>query len=205
MRPAQPHWPAEAALALNYFAFARDSPDLVLTSSEHITGAKGDPQAQSGGRCPVWAHIRKVNPRDMQTNHGGADETRGFQMLRRGIPFGPPYDFGNPANPVNKTERGLLFLAYQASLSNQFDILNNDWMNKDKNPAAFGFDLLVGQTRLPTGEHGPKNADFFSAATQKTSRFSALNQWVTPTGGAYLFAPSVAWTRKLATSLEAVA
>jgi Dyp-type peroxidase family len=204
MRPTPPPHETEAALALNYFDFARNTSALVLTTGEQISGATGDPQAQAGGRCPVWAHIRKVNPRDMQTNHGGADETRGFQMLRRGIPFGPAYDFDNPANPVNRKERGLLFLAYQTSIKNQFDILNNDWMNKEKNPAAFGFDLLVGQTRLPTGEHGPKDADFFSAATGQTSRFSVSDQWVTPTGGAYLFAPSIAWTRKLATSLEAV-
>jgi deferrochelatase/peroxidase EfeB len=79
--------------------------------------------------------LRKVNPRDLPTDKGGPDETRSFQMLRRGIPFGPAYDHTTPNNPVNASSRGLLFLAYQRSISTQFVTLNKNWMNSAVAPA----------------------------------------------------------------------
>ncbi|MCF4130041.1 Dyp-type peroxidase [Methylobacterium sp. SyP6R] len=187
----------EAALALNHFAFAGDTPDLVLSSGERIAGSQGDPLAQKGARCPIWAHIRKVNPRDMQTNLAGPDETRARQMLRRGIPFGPSYDRNNPGHPDNGRERGLLFLSYQRSISDQFEQLNGNWMNSDIGPMSGGFDLLVGQ-RLSDGRHGPKDAQYFDAPSKSFTAIAALEQWVMPTGGEYLFTPSISWTRRIA-------
>ena len=197
MRQSAPPHAAESTLALNYFQFGIDSPDLTLRDGEKIPGATGDPEVERGGRCPVWAHIRKVNPRDQQTDIGGPDNTRGFQMLRRGIPFGPLYDHKNPANSDNQRERGLLFLSYQRSISNQFEQLNGDWMNSASNPTPYGFDLLVGQQMDAAGLNGPRDADYFSSKTGTTERFTVPSQWIFPTGGAYLFAPSVSLTKRL--------
>ena len=201
MRPTpQPHQ-AESLMALNHFAFAHDEPDLVLSTGERVPGAGGDPDVASGGRCPVWAHIRKVNPRDLQTDKGGPDETAGFQMLRRGIPFGPLFDHANVTAASNAEPRGLLFLAYQTSITDQFETLNSNWMNSSGAPASFGFDLLVGQHLGADHRHAQKEADFFNPENSTTTRFSGLSQWVMPTGGAYLFAPSISWTRRNATAL----
>jgi deferrochelatase/peroxidase EfeB len=97
---------------------------------------------------------------------------------------------------VSHGSRGLLFLSYQRSITDQFETLNTNWMNNSGAPASFGFDLLVGQHLGGDGRHAAKEADFFGPQSGQTQRFSTLAQWVKPTGGAYLFAPSVSWTER---------
>ena len=56
----------------------------------HADGS-GDPQ---GIRCPVGAHIRRVNPRGQpiagQGHPGGSNNAH--RLMRRGLPYGPTYD-----------------------------------------------------------------------------------------------------------------
>lgn len=198
MRPAADPARPESALAQNHFQFAQPLPAIVLSTGEHVGASAADPDPIRGLLCPAWSHIRKVNPRDLGTDRGGPDETLGFQMLRRGIPFGPLFLHDRPGAPQNREERGLLFLSFQTSISNQFEILNSGWMNSLDGPAPYGHDLLVGQA-LADGRHGPKTVDFHHRADAEAERFQALKQWVTPTGGAYLFAPGIAALRALAT------
>ena len=163
---------------------------MVLSTGEAIAASAADPDPLKGFACPVWAHIRKVNPRDLGTNMGGPAETAGFQMLRRGIPFGPPYLHDHRDDPQNGIERGLMFIAYQTSIRGQFQVLNSDWMNSTGGPAAFGHDLLVGQA-VQHGVHGPKEADFNQVGAPVPVRLHTMSQWVIPTGGTYLFSPSL--------------
>jgi Dyp-type peroxidase family len=133
-----------------------------------------------GTHCPFGAHIRKVNPRK-----GQRDVVDVPRMLRRGIPFGPPYD------EQPDTERGLIFLAYQTSISSQFEFLTKRWMNSNLNPGP-GHDLLVGRS---DGERsftmkGPVEPAVVSDRGQ---------QWINSTGGAYLFAPSRSGLAKFGT------
>ena len=187
-------------LTINYFQFGVDSPDLQLGNTL-VTGSAADPAPLRGLNCPAFAHVRKVNPRDLPTDLGDTLMTQGFQMLRRGIPFGPLYDRKTLENPVNQEERGLLFLAYQRRPSLQFDKLNNSWMNVDDGPGPGGFDLLVGQRVSPqTGAYDVKDAIFYDAPEPTLGHSLAANRtWVKPTGGAYLFAPSISLIAALAT------
>jgi deferrochelatase/peroxidase EfeB len=154
-----------------------------------VAASQADPDVLRGLRCPAWAHIRKVNPRDLGTDKGDESKTIGMQMLRRGIPFGPLYDRERPGAPENAAERGLLFVAYQRHLDKQFAALTKDWMNKPNAPTAGGFDLLVGQ-HINGGLHAPKSATFHTPDGPGIA-FKAERQWVIPTGGAFLFAPSL--------------
>lgn len=196
--PLQPESPNE----INYFQFGSELPSITLTDGSVVPGSPADPDVLRGRRCPVWAHIRKVNPRDQGTNRGGPLDTIGFQMLRRGIPFGPAYDHEKLDNPKNASERGLLFLSYQRKIARQFEILNHDWMNNRDAPQAGGFDLLVGQNvpEESAGLYAQKTATFFGPSPEQVTGtdFEATNQWVTPTGGAFLFAPSMAFIEKYA-------
>jgi hypothetical protein len=73
-------------------------------------------------------------------------------------------------------------------------------MNSEKvpTPNGFGFDLLVGQHLAANRRYDVKDADFYEGKDAAPVRFSSLNQWVFPTGGAYLFAPSLSLLKNLA-------
>src|SRR5262245_42805560 len=99
--------------ANNHFAFQNPTPPLPLKNAPpHVP----DTFAQAGGdldglACPHAAHIRKVNPRDLGTDTGGAHDTLSRRVLRRGIPYGDPLaPSATPKSRQSKADRGLLFL-----------------------------------------------------------------------------------------------
>lgn len=103
-----------------------------------------------GHKTPRFCHIRKMLPRD------GRFHDRGRRLLRRGIPFGPPFD---PATSVDRdrSERGLLFIAYVASIERQFEFLQRFWANTPTFPGIIdqaqplddGFDPIIGSSSVP--------------------------------------------------------
>jgi|JI8StandDraft_1071087.scaffolds.fasta_scaffold00148_5 Dyp-type peroxidase family len=124
---------------------------------------RDDPDAS---HCPFAAHIRKVNPRA-----GARDEVDVPRLLRRGLPFGLP----------EEEDHGLLFLAFQSSIPDQFEKLTRKWMNGAISPNP-GNDLLVGRSLSERTMNiiGPAGPIAISDGGK---------QWIEPTGGAYLFAP----------------
>ena len=79
-----------------------------------------------GAQCPLQAHVRRVNPRG---GRGGqaAPGDRPPLMVRRGMSYGPPYDRSNPTAADNAQERGLFFMAYNASIAEQFEAIQR-WL-----------------------------------------------------------------------------
>lgn len=148
------------------------------TPPDNAFDFQDDPDARS---CPFGAHIRKVNPRN-----GPKDVVEVPRMLRRGIPFGPTLD-----TKPDQDDRGLAFLAFQSSIKGQFEFLTQHWMNSALNPAR-GNDLLVGRSDSPRtmSISGPNGSVEVSAPEL---------QWIVPTGGAYLFAPSRSGLKKFGT------
>ena len=133
-----------------------------------------------GEVTPHFAHIRKSNPR--------APEAQRHRLIRRGIPYGPelPRNVGDDG-----LDRGLLFLAYQASLSNQFEHVQREWLNNAKFPAPLtGRDPVVGQGEGANELIVPMKGGSPASIT--------LGQFVKMTGGGYFFSPSIETLTQLA-------
>ena len=142
-------------------------------------------QDPAGERTPHFAHIRKSNPRD--------PEAQRHRLIRRGIPYGPALA---PDVDDDGHDRGLLFLAYQASLSNQFEHVQRNWLNNAKFPAPqTGRDPLVGQPGGANELTLPLRGGQGQALRQTPI---VLGQFVTMTGGGYFFSPSIEALTQLA-------
>lgn len=77
-----------------------------------------------GERCPHFSHIRRANPRD----------DRAFipRILRRGMSYGAPYRQGEKG----EVDRGLVFQAFNASLAEQFEIVQR-WLSGGNRTAPY--------------------------------------------------------------------
>jgi Dyp-type peroxidase family len=177
---------------LNHFNYIGALGTMKMADGAEINSTVSDPLATT---CPYFAHIRKVNPRDAPNNRGDGRATLTLRILRRGIPFGPVYDHLHTDNPVNASERGLLFLGYQSSIRDQFEVLVFDWMNSAVNPEGGpGYDLLIGQNNN-TGQNRVRSAQL--PVNGQLFTISCPTDFVIPTGGEYLFAPSLTLLRTL--------
>jgi Dyp-type peroxidase family len=167
-----------------------------------------------GTRCPLHGHIRKTNPR----GSGGAEPEmaeRAHLMVRRGIPFEDVKravlpselpDAGTMAAFLEKVapllpERGvgLLFMAYNHSIGEQFRFTQQIWANNTNFPTkpvgAHGLDPVIGQGANRPGEQKlPKAWDDATAGTLDTEPFGGF---VAMKGGEYFFSPSLTFLLNL--------
>lgn len=143
---------------------------------------------RKGRRCPVGSHIRRANPRS-QTVAG--DEGHKHRIIRRGVPYGPPYD---PAQPHDGRERGLLGLFIGVSLRDQFEFLMAQWINDGI------FTAGLGRTKDPImGDNTPETSRFVAPEPAGPPRvFTGFSRWVITRGGAYCFLPSITALKHLA-------
>jgi Dyp-type peroxidase family len=172
-------WPSGASLV-----HAPDRDDAALgedPARNNDFGFAGDPL---GAVCPQAAHIRKAYLRDHPTSAGGRAGIETHRLLRRSVAFGPPF----PA----PGRRGLLFMAYQTSIERQFEFVVRAWLN---NPCLRdgddGYDPIAGQN----GRDADRRRRFALRAADGDERERTVvvaldEEWVTPTGGGYFFAPS---------------
>ena len=130
--------------------------------------------------CPFLAHVRKVNPRG--SNDRKSDTLR--LMARRGI----TYDDGGSV--------GLLFMAVNANLGEQFEFVQKSWANDRNSPQSFGrnsggMDQIIGQ-----GDRGQITL-FQGLAGPRGEVVAPVPPPVTMRGGEYFFLPSLATLRRL--------
>lgn len=181
----------------NFFQYAADSPPPARLKAD--VGYAGDAfplsrRDDKGITCPFSAHVRKVNPRDTITEQGNAFDTLARLLLRRGIPFGPPYpgtlEADDPSDPGDdQVERGLIFVSYQTSIEEQFAFLQNSWANHTQNPnGEGGEDPIIGQA-----DRTGNGARFFNvrSAGQPIRTIPIEAEWVIPTGGGFFFSPAI--------------
>jgi deferrochelatase/peroxidase EfeB len=151
-----------------------------------------------GYRCPLGSHIRRMNPRrSIVAGNGGLKH----RIIRRGLPYGPPYD---PASPDDGIERGLLGLFIGVSIKDQFEFLMSDWANK----GAFApglrdtADPVIGGHAIQTAAGESSNSGTFLIPAEGRKRpieLTGLSRFVTCRGAAYCFLPSTTAIRYIST------
>ncbi len=168
----------------------------------------------AASRCPFHAHIRKVNPRHpaplpppaVPLNQG----ERAHIMPRRGIPFTEvdrvhPNDLPDVKTQAEFIEKvlpllptggiGLLFMAYNSKLDDQFVFTQNTWANNPTFPnAGTGLDGVIGLPHSAPG--GQTYAKEWDNPASPTAPFD-FNGFVHMKGGEYFFAPSLLFLRTL--------
>ena len=135
------------------------------------------PDDHDGQRCPVGAHIRRVNPRSARVT--GASHAR--RLIRRGM-------------PTSWTEgafrkEGLLGLFLCASLERQFEFIQHEWIQGDQATSGIrgSQDPIAGLRGTPT-----------RLPIEGGRRFVEVPPVVHLRGSLYLFFPSVSLVHGLA-------
>src|SRR5262249_9740357 len=166
----------------------REGPALGEPKAGHRNDFRygNDPDGQ---RCPLGAHIRRANPRDA-LGFGSTLSAR-RRIIRRGMPYGPPW---NKAG--GKAHRGLLFLAYNVRIAEQFEFIQTQWLNDG---SSFG----LGSIPDPVSGGWPHRPPRPLVVTGPPPVVHArLPSFVTTKGGEYFFVPSVKGLDALAASGE---
>ena len=146
-----------------------------------------------GMACPVGAHIRRANPRDMV----GPDADTALRLskmhriIRRGRPYGERLDMAKESAAGSQATRGISFIALNADIAGQFEMIQHSWLNN----THFG-GLYAGTDPL---------GHFSCAGDVATIQVRPANHhidrprpFVRVRGGAYLFLPGIEAVRALA-------
>jgi Dyp-type peroxidase family len=201
---------AKEKLASKFIGRWRDGTPIELSPDRMDQGIVQDPNRSTnfqysddaaGTRCPLGAHIRRVNPRDTFGFEGRLIHRR--RISRRGLPYGPPAPAedtaeGQDTEALDATDRGIAFMALNASLSRQFEFVQQQWISYG-NDARLGNekDLLMAQHEPGErfgiqGDASPANPPLFC---------TALPNFVELRGGDYFFIPSITALGMLAMNL----
>jgi deferrochelatase/peroxidase EfeB len=165
---------------------ATDTPDPpVQTEDLNMYDYTNDDQ---GNVCPVGSHMRRANPRNTPVAGAGGSKHR---IVRRGLPYGPPFD---PDHPDDGVERGLLGLFIGVSLKDQFEFIMSNWINGSIFAAGISGtkDPMLGNTSEGAGK---LNIPLPGKKPLVVSGFSPL---VHTRGAAYAFIPSVSGLKFIA-------
>lgn len=169
----------------------------------------------AAARCPFHAHIRKTNPRGSGGFGQTLEQEQAHIMARRGITYEDkarihPNDLPESDSMAEFEEKvapllpegdvGLLFMAYNARLDDQFVFTQQRWANTQEFPQAPaattpGLDGVIGQPKNPNDVH--HYLKVWDDPTSPPVTFKGFNDFVLMKGGEYFFAPSLHFLRGL--------
>jgi deferrochelatase/peroxidase EfeB len=159
-----------------------------LNNYEYVNAdGSGDPK---GRRCPVGAHMRRINPRGQpvtgQGQPGGSNNTH--RLVRRGMPYGPTYD---PKQPYDGIERGLMGYFINSSFENQYEFVLGQWVNDSEFAGAV---RLHPKSKDPMiGTQDPAESIFVipQANGAPPIKIEGFSSFITTKAAAYCFLPSI--------------
>jgi Dyp-type peroxidase family len=171
-----------------------DGTPLVPMTS-HTNNEFGFAEDAHGYGCPMGSHIRRANPRDSFDDNNqpaqAAILTNTHRILRRGRAYGPPAT----RDHRDDERRGLMFLGLNASIEQQFEFIQQNWINSEEFLGVPGeCDPLIGRR---VAANGHRNS-FTIPALPRPARLNQLRKFVRVRGGEYFFLPGMHALRELA-------
>ena len=145
---------------------------------------------KSGLNVPHLAHIRRMNPRDSLPPESPVDPAR-HRIIRRSMPYGPWLPEGQDPGP---TPRGLIFRVYNASLRDQFELVQSQWVASANEQGGLSTDqdVIAGLTDpVQTGERRLQSTMRIPREGGDVTLYG-LPRFVTLKGGDYFFVPGIA-------------
>ncbi len=168
-----------------------DAPDPALTADPNRNVNFTFGRDLDGARCPIGAHIRRVNPRDAFGFYGQLVNRR--RISRRGLPYGDYVPDGEPVSDADN--RGVIFMVMNASIFRQFEFVHQQWIE-------YGNDAHQGSDKdALLGNHDGHGRFFIQGTTDPQNPplvCSRLPQFVELRGGDYFFMPSLTALRLIA-------
>ena len=155
-----------------------------------------------GARCPLGAHVRRVNPRGaLEFGNAGAFKTPGAlinrrRVMRRGLPYGEVKDSSR-----DDGDHGIIFMVIGASITRQFEFVQQQWIN-------YGNDFKLANDKDPllgnhgADENGQGTGRMMIEGDQETKKppffCNGMPRFVETRGGDYFFVPSLTALHMLA-------
>jgi len=163
-------------------------PPEQLNDYEYVnTDGSGDPK---GLRCPVGAHMRRINPRGQpvtgQGQPGGSNNTH--RLIRRGMPYGPNYD---PTQPYDGVERGLLGYFINSSIENQYEFVLGHWVNDSEFAGSVRLNPKSKDPMIATQNPAESIFEIPQANGMPAIKVTGFSTFVTTKAAAYCFLPSI--------------
>ncbi|WP_051970740.1 Dyp-type peroxidase [Kitasatospora azatica] len=157
-----------------------------------------------GHKTPLFSHLRQTAPRDGLVDGELVPEKfmDARRIMRRGAPYGQPFDPSAGASGGPDASRGLLFICYQSDLVEQFEFIQKDWVNIANFPP--GRDRMPGPDTMISGKLPPRINDgtvHFESQTDTAKRITTqlnFKRFVRTEGAVYTFAPSISTLKALA-------
>jgi deferrochelatase/peroxidase EfeB len=163
------------------------SPEEVNNFDYVNADGSGDPR---GIRCPVGAHMRRINPRGQpvpgQGQPGGSNTTH--RLVRRGLPYGPTYD---PAKTYDGIPRGLLGYFINSNIENQYEFVLGEWVNKSEFAGSVRLNQKSRDPMIGTQDLTESVFDIPQGNGVPPIRISGFSSFVKTRASAYCFLPSV--------------
>jgi deferrochelatase/peroxidase EfeB len=112
------------------------------------------------------------------------------RIIRRGRPYGERWEPNGANGHGDKAERGMLFIALNADIAGQFEMIQHSWIN---NPHFNG--LYTGTDPI---SHFPDGEGITIQSRPSNLRIDRAKPFVTVRGGAYFFLPGLRALRDIA-------
>ena len=174
----------------------RDGTPLVPGNGLNVFDYSDDTQ---GSLCPLHAHIRLAHPRALKDT-----AARLPRLMRRSMSYGPAHA---PDVDDDEDDRGLVFMAYNASIGEQFEVVQKWLAGGNSTGSSSGQSCPIvgvpenGVPRRFRFEYAEKEGDspytFNVKLENQTPLFQQPEALTRLEWGMYLFAPSISVLRRL--------